>query len=38
MLVVNESPSGSVTPAIATVTNLWFGGHSSIGVALHSGG
>jgi hypothetical protein len=41
ILVASESPSGSVTPAMETVTNLWFGGHNSMGVAsatLHTGG
>src|SRR5713101_2225599 len=32
-VIVNGSPSGSVTPAMETSTNLWFGGHSCGGSA-----
>jgi len=44
MLVIamaTGSPSGSVTPATDTSTNLWFGGQSMAGLAaalLQSGG
>ena len=41
ILVARGSPSGSVTPAMETFTNLWFGGHSSMEVACatsHAGG
>ena len=41
MVIVTGSPSGSLTPTMATSTNFWFGGQSCAGLAtaaVQSGG
>src|SRR6266540_3860943 len=36
IMIVNGSPSGSVTPLMVMLTNLWFGGHSTCDAVANS--